>query len=106
MLNEKIKFERKRLKLTQNDLSKLLNVSQPTLAGYETGVREPDLETLLKLAKIFNCSVDYLLDNEKAKIYFTDDWQREIIELTQNASDIEKAKIKAYIQGLLDSKNR
>ncbi|WP_251548275.1 helix-turn-helix domain-containing protein [Limosilactobacillus caecicola] len=36
--------------------------SMPTYANYEYGRREPDLETLSKLANLFNVTTDYLLN--------------------------------------------
>lgn len=49
--------------LTQDELSKLLNINRATYAHYETGRREPDLETLKMLAKFFNVSLDELTCN-------------------------------------------
>ena len=38
-----------------------IGVAESTISQYETGKREPDFETLLKLGEFFNVSVDYLL---------------------------------------------
>lgn len=54
--------------LTQIELSKNLNINRATYAHYETGRREPDIETLKLLADYFNVSVDYLLGNSDYKI--------------------------------------
>ncbi|QXE19500.1 helix-turn-helix domain-containing protein [Clostridium sp. 001] len=53
--------------LTQIELSKNLNINRATYAHYETGRREPDIETLKLLADYFNVSVDYLLGNTDKK---------------------------------------
>lgn len=53
--------------LTQIELSKNLNINRATYAHYETGRREPDIETLKLLADYFNVSVDYLLGNSDIK---------------------------------------
>ncbi|MBQ7580112.1 MAG: helix-turn-helix transcriptional regulator [Clostridia bacterium] len=45
----------------QKDVAKYLNVSQNTYSQYETGVIELTASTLIKLAKLYNVSVDYLL---------------------------------------------
>ena len=45
----------------QQKLSELLCVSRSTIAMWETGKAEPNREILLKLADIFNVSIDYLL---------------------------------------------
>ncbi|USS89985.1 helix-turn-helix domain-containing protein [Fructilactobacillus cliffordii] len=41
--------------------------SMQKYANYEYGTREPDNETLKKLANIYDVSTDYLLDNESEK---------------------------------------
>lgn len=62
MLGEKIAALRREQKLRQEDLSQLLGVSRQTISNYEKGVRDPDSEMLIKIAKFFNVSTDYLLD--------------------------------------------
>ena len=52
---------RKELNMSQAELAEKLGVSQQTISKYERGTREPDNETLAKLAEIFDCSIDYLL---------------------------------------------
>jgi len=47
--------------LTQEELAKVINVSNKTISVYEKGGADPSTETLLKLAQYFNVSVDYLL---------------------------------------------
>lgn len=47
--------------LTQEELSKKLNVSPSTISQYENGMREPSISQLINIARIFNVSVDYLL---------------------------------------------
>ena len=47
--------------LTQNDISKILNISQVAYSYYELGKRSIPIEILLKLADYYNTSVDYLI---------------------------------------------
>ncbi|HEY8435512.1 MAG TPA: helix-turn-helix transcriptional regulator, partial [Haloplasmataceae bacterium] len=49
-LSHRLKLARRRKKLTQRQLAALINLSPSTIALYETGKREPDLDTLRKLA--------------------------------------------------------
>lgn len=47
--------------LTQFEISKLLNISQVAYSYYELERRQIDLESLKKLARYYNTSIDYLL---------------------------------------------
>lgn len=58
--NEKLKALREDNDLTQSQLGKLFNVNQITISQYERGVRQPSLEILIKYAKYFNVSLDYI----------------------------------------------
>lgn len=50
--------------LTQEKLSNILNIGRTTYTQYETGVSEPDISMLIKIADYFNVTVDYILDKE------------------------------------------
>lgn len=52
---------RKAKGLTQAELAKLLSIGESTISFYESGKRQPDYETLIRIADLFNVSVDYLL---------------------------------------------
>ena len=65
MLKEKLKEIRKQHNLTQQKVAEHLGITQSTYAYYETGRNEPDLETLKKLADLYNCSLDYLVGRYK-----------------------------------------
>lgn len=53
---------REDLNLNQTDMAKLLNMSQTGYSQYETGTNDIPTSILIKLAKIHNVSVDYLLN--------------------------------------------
>lgn len=52
------------LKEMSHDLG---DIKLASLSRYEHGRREPNLDTLLKLADYFGCSVDYLLGRTNQK---------------------------------------
>lgn len=52
---------RKNRNLSQRALSDALGLSHSTIGMYESGQREPNFETLKKIASFFNVSIDYLL---------------------------------------------
>ena len=47
--------------LTQVEMAEKIGISRSTIGMYETGAREPDFETLEKIADFFNVDIDYLL---------------------------------------------
>lgn len=61
MLGSRLRQQRKQRKLTQEDVAQRIGVARTTYAMYEQNSREPDNETLQKLADFFEVSVDYLL---------------------------------------------
>ncbi|WP_203334325.1 helix-turn-helix domain-containing protein [Planococcus beigongshangi] len=61
MLSDRLKNLRTRRNITQSDLAKRIGVARTTYAMYEQGQREPDYETLQRLADFYEVSVDYLL---------------------------------------------
>lgn len=67
LLNERIKAERQKLKISQLKLGELLSVSQQAVGKWEKGIAEPDSHNLVRLADLFNISVDTLLDHATYK---------------------------------------
>ncbi len=62
---ERLNELRKAEKLTQRDMAEKLNIVQPSYIRYENGTAEPSQETLIKIAEIFDVSVDYLLGRKE-----------------------------------------
>jgi len=48
--------------IAQKKLAEDLHVAASTIANYVSGLREPDYDTLKRIAAYFNVSIDYLLD--------------------------------------------
>ena len=63
----RIKELRKLNGWTLSKLSQMTHIATNTLNQYELEKREPNFDTLNKLATLFNCSVDYLLGRDKQK---------------------------------------
>ena len=61
---QRLKELRLKKVLTQTELGKKLGVKQSTFTNWENGKREPNFETLIKLADLLEVSVDFLLGRE------------------------------------------
>lgn len=68
-LGGNIKYYRKLLNLTQNELAKKLGVTPKTLSRYERGLSYPSIDLFIELCTIFNISETpfLLLENRKLK---------------------------------------
>lgn len=64
MLGEKIKLYRENLNMTQNEIAEVLGVKSTTISKYESGILEPNIESLKKLSELFNVSIDELLKDD------------------------------------------
>ena len=53
----RIKEIRKQKKITAKEIADYVNVAESTMSLYENGKREPDYNTLLKIAEFLNVSI-------------------------------------------------
>jgi transcriptional regulator with XRE-family HTH domain len=60
-MNNRIRELRKQKKLKQSDLASLVGISTSAIGMYEQGRRDPDPQTLLRIAQALDVSVDYLI---------------------------------------------
>ena len=84
LLGSKIKELRTKYRFTQSELAELVGVTKSSIASYENDSRQPSYSVLIKLARTFNVSTDFLLlgktDNTLRIDHLKDD-QIRIIEL-------------------------
>jgi len=86
-LGKRIQEERKKLDLTQAQLSDKIKVSHTQMARYEIKGVQPPADVLQKLADAFGVTIDYLVNGniqEKAKTSLQDS------ELLQQFKEVEK----------------
>ena len=58
-----LKLLRNKYGISQQKLADVIGVSQQSINKYENHDVEPDIYTMIRLAKFFNTSVDYLIGN-------------------------------------------
>ncbi len=79
MNGNKLRTLRESNGLLQKQLGNTLGISPSTIGMYEQNRREPDNNTLKKIANFFKVSTDYLLDNEYQK------YEKEKIQIEKDA---------------------
>ena len=61
---EKLIKARKEAGYTQRQVAEILKISKSTIASYETGRTQPDIETLGTLADFYSVSTDWLIGTQ------------------------------------------
>lgn len=90
-MGEKLYSLRIEKKLTQKQLAARIDLAISAVSSYESGSRYPSFETLIKLARIFHVSTDYLLGlTEKRSIDVTGLTDEEIELISQLVDKLRK----------------
>lgn len=95
MLGERLQELRKERGLSQKTLGELLSVSQFTVSSYECNHSNPDDETKVKLARLFNVSLDYLMGLIREPLPFIRD--SNCIKLPDDFQPEDIKKLQSYI---------
>lgn len=99
---EKLQAHRKAHGYSQEELADLLNVSRQAVSKWERGEASPDTDNLIALAKIYNITIDQLINGEsevevvvedkdegKAQETVKNEGEAEIVEVIQEEDDDE-----------------
>lgn len=91
---EKLKELRKEKGISLKELGAEMGVAESTMSLYENGKRQPDYETLLKLAEYFGVTVDYLLrgNNDEERL------PEELVILNRNAKKMSPENRKKLLE--------
>lgn len=110
------RFKELRLKhgyKSQKDLAEMLFVNQTAVSQWERGVTRPTAEMQIKLSKLYNVPVDYLLGNDaKDNIPTTvgrrdeDTMDAEIMGYLSELNESEKKIILAQLKGLVSDRTQ
>jgi transcriptional regulator with XRE-family HTH domain len=92
-LGKNLKLLRKGLNITQAELGLQLNKRQTTIANWENGESEPNIDELIQLTRIFGITVDELILSELSK--------GKPIEKGEDEQETAKSKAKGNVTGKL-----
>ena len=112
MVLRHLKELRKEKKYTQNYVSNFLGVSRGKYAKLENGFNNLDLENIIKLANLYNVTVDELLclsNNKDNKNLINDNELNTVLKtgITYNGKTLTNTDIialRSFLQGLISSK--
>lgn len=89
---KKLKGLRTGQKLTQSQLASQLGVAKSVVSYYETGDRYPSYDVLIKIAKVFHTTTDYLLDVSKEQVVDVSGLSEEDIAVVRGVAEALKRK--------------
>lgn len=95
MFGELLRELRKDHGMTQADLAKELSFAPLTISSYERGRSVPDDATKVKLAKIFNVSLDYLLGLIREPLSY--ERSDHVVQCPQDFSAEDLKKVREYV---------
>ena len=86
---ERLKFLRKKRKLTQQEIADKIGISRVGYGYWEKGTREPSIDNLVELSKLLGTSLDYLLGYNDYNFVDTN----EIMSIMQGADEEQRKDI-------------
>ena len=104
--SQRIVSLRKQRKLTQEKLGELVNMSQRSVANWESGERLPSISTLIDLSEKLNVSVDYLLgvtddpEIKKQPAAESDELLQDVISRIQALPDQVLSRVVDFLDGV------
>lgn len=87
---KRIKDLREDHDMTQDELAEEIGVSKRTLVRYESGSSEPTISVLIKIALLFDVSVDYIIGLKDTTIIETDSIMNELDKISIIINKIKK----------------
>ncbi|MEW7279220.1 helix-turn-helix transcriptional regulator [Aquimarina sp. 2201CG1-2-11] len=100
-IGSKIISLRKKQNLSQSDLAKRVDVSRTIIGNYERNENAPSVDILLKIAKVFDVSVDYLVGEGQLSTYDKDVLKR--IEDIEQLDEDTKSKLFFLIDNVIQN---
>lgn len=91
---EKLKAQRKKLKMTQKDIADQLDISYQAYSAWERGVKEPSKDKVKQLEKILKVPMGYFTEIEIVRLYNTlsNKGKNQVVEYARDLVQKEKTQ--------------
>lgn len=88
-LGERLRIARQKAGYKQVQVKEHTQINNKTLSGYENNISEPDINTLNKLAELYNVSLDWLTTGKEKNITSSNVADQEAFEKFMNDPNLE-----------------
>lgn len=100
---ERLKLERKRLKLKQTEFAAATGVTPQSQIQYEKGRMRPSSDYLEKLAAL-GCDVAYIITGERGGVHLTEEESEFLLLMRKAAPEVRKTALEVLRSGMVISK--
>lgn len=102
-LGDRIKQLRKEVSWSQDELAKQISADARQISRYENGKITPSADALIKLAEVFNVSIDYLLREDAARgtLRTHDRESMDLLEAIKSLTNEDKASLSHIVDALV-----
>ena len=106
-LGEKIKLLRKEMGWSQDGLAQKIDTDGRQISRYENGKFLPSADAIIKLAQVFNVSIDYLLidDAPRKPLHFNDELLIKKLQEIEDMTEDDRNSL-IHIIDAIATKNR
>jgi transcriptional regulator with XRE-family HTH domain len=109
VLRSNIRYLRKKMNLSQEDLATMIGLNRGNIASYESGTAEPRIANLVKMSKLFSVPLADLTEKKICEKYVSmsaEEWQKESDRLiAELKGQKERLKItQTYYESILNCK--
>lgn len=107
-IGKRIKQKRTELGLTQTQIKDYIGISSGNLSEFELGHRAPSLDAAYKLARLFSCSIDWIVTGDSPKEENTSFSQtgEKYMQLFNSLSEGDQEEIIGFIELKLSRQKR
>ena len=98
-----IKNFRKNKRYTQQQIAEKIGISRQAYANYEAGTREPDIETIKRIANFYSVSVAYLFGEENIPIKEIGEIEKELLNICSQLNIKRKNALLTKAYEILES---
>ncbi|MEY8386763.1 helix-turn-helix transcriptional regulator [Oscillospiraceae bacterium 38-13] len=92
----RLKKLREARQLSQKEAAARLDVGRSTISGYERNIITPSVDQLVRMAVLYNTSLDYMMGLENRSSFFVDDLEE---SQQQTVLDVVKRLKQEFLKG-------
>lgn len=98
----KLKDIRKQRNLTQKQVADYLQTSQQAYNYYENEKYEPSIDMLIKLADLYNTSIDFIVGRDRVNdVGYLNNTQMECVNMIKQLTETNLIKVMGYLSAMV-----